>query len=112
MDVDKATRVLMLLLIIRYPFGYVQEFYERVLNLVNDYNAELYHELALAFECAVLTLIAGVRRHSGANALVFWVPNAHSLSCRYAWHMIFGEPPVLVAMPECDLLTCDGAAAH
>lgn len=28
--------------------------------------------------------------------------------CRYAWHMVFGEPPVLVAMPECDMLVCDG----
>jgi hypothetical protein len=26
--------------------------------------------------------------------------------CRYAWHIIFGEPPVLAPIAECDLLTC------
>ncbi len=30
-----------------------------------------------------------------------------ALAFEYAWHMVFGEPPVLAPVPECDLLTCD-----
>lgn len=104
----------------RAPFhppwsGSLQEFYERVLNLINDYNAELYHELALAFECATLfcsrcltTLCAA----AAINLCTCWASTVPPLSCRYAWHLIFGEPPVLVAMPECDLLTCDSATTR
>lgn len=25
----------------------------------------------------------------------------------YTWHMIFGEPPMIEAVPECELLYCD-----
>jgi hypothetical protein len=51
----------------------------------------------------------------GQTVFDCWVSKAHRshrVPRRYAWHMIFGEPPVLVAMPECDMLTCDAADAH
>ena len=28
----------------------------------------------------------------------------------YMWHMIFGEPAMLEAVPECELLFCDDGA--
>jgi hypothetical protein len=48
-------------------FAYLQEFYERVLNLINDYDAELYHELALAFECARLFQSSCLCTHVWSN---------------------------------------------
>ena len=83
------------------------------MNLINDFDAELYHELALAFECARLPWSCPADGVTTPKHVALLGRQADSrLPCRYAWHMIFGEPPVLVAMPECDMLTCDGAKAH
>ncbi len=45
---------------------------------------------------------------------MLYIANSYDLSAyhelaiafEYAWHMIFGEPPVIVPTPECQLLTC------
>lgn len=49
--------------------------------------------------------------HEVCNGKIKYVSQSFCLNRRrYAWHMIFGEPPVIAPFAECELLNCTGGA--